>query len=93
MKGSNEEARLVNLYFSQVKVELFKLYNQMQLNDECITADAIKLRFTGGKEARKVLLEVIDYRRRLQAAHFGQELFHQVKRDMAVGSSKARVGL
>jgi hypothetical protein len=61
LKGSTEEARLVNNYLSQVKAELFKLYNQMQLNEEYITADAIKLRFTGGQQERKTLLEVLGY--------------------------------
>jgi site-specific recombinase XerD len=61
MTGSDESAKLVNNYIAQVKAELFKIYNQMQILEEHITAENIRLRFTGVKEEIKSLLQVVDY--------------------------------
>jgi hypothetical protein len=52
-KGNSEEARTINNYISQVKAELFKIFNQMQVLEEDITAETLKLKFTGVKEERK----------------------------------------
>jgi len=61
MKGNSEEAKTVNNYINQVKSELFKLYTQMQMLDEFITAETLKLKFTGSKEEKKTILQVFDY--------------------------------
>jgi hypothetical protein len=59
--GKSEEAKRINGYITQVKSELEKIYTQMEILDEHITAEAIKLRFTGEKEEVKTLLQVVDY--------------------------------
>lgn len=61
VKGNNEDARTINNYIAQVKSELFKHYTQMQMFDEFITAESLKLRFTGEKEVKKSLLQVFDF--------------------------------
>lgn len=61
VKGNNEEARTINNYITQVKSELFKLYTQLMVVDEFVTAEKIKLHFTGSKEERKTLLKVFEY--------------------------------
>jgi site-specific recombinase XerD len=61
MKGNNEESKTINNYISQVKSELFKIYTQMQMFDEIITAESLKLKFTGEKEEKKSLLQVFDF--------------------------------
>lgn len=61
MKGNSEEAKTLNNYINQVKAELFKHYTQMQMLDEFITAESLKLRFIGGKEQKKTILQVFDY--------------------------------
>lgn len=61
VKGNNEEARTINNYITQVKSELFKIYTHLMMVDEFITAEKIKLHFTGKKEERKTLLKVFEY--------------------------------
>lgn len=61
MKGNSEEAKTINTYISQVKSEIFKLYTQMQMFDEFITAEALKRKFSGEKEEKKSLLQVFDF--------------------------------
>ncbi len=61
VKGNNEDARTINNYITQVKSELFKLYTQLMVVDEFVTAEKIKLHFTGSKEERKTLLKVFEY--------------------------------
>jgi integrase len=60
-KGNNEEARTINAYVNQVKLDLFKLFTQMQMLEKFITAETIKLQYTGGGEERKTILQVFDY--------------------------------
>jgi site-specific recombinase XerD len=55
------EAKATNNYITQIKSELLKIYNQMQMFDEFITAEAIKSRFTGEKEEKRTILHVFDY--------------------------------
>jgi hypothetical protein len=54
----------VNNYIAQVKAELLKIYNQMQVLEENITAETIKARFTGKTEEKKTLLQIVDYHNR-----------------------------
>ncbi len=61
LEGPKEETSTTNNYVTQVKAELLKLYTQMQTLDENITAESLKLRFTGVTEEVKTLLQVIDY--------------------------------
>ena len=60
MDGGSE-AKAINHYIDQVKSELFKIYTQMQMFEEFITAESIKLRFTGEKEEKRTILQVFDY--------------------------------
>src|ERR1035437_3954110 len=56
-----KDAQTINGYIDQVKSKLFKLYTQMQMLDEVITAESLKLKFTGKKEEMKSLLQVFDF--------------------------------
>lgn len=58
---SGSEAKTVNAFIDQVKAKLFRIYTKMQTLEEFITAEAIKLEFTGSKEERKTLLKVFEY--------------------------------
>jgi Site-specific recombinase XerD len=60
-EDTSEEARATNKYITHVKAELLKLYDQMQILDENITAESLKLRFTGVSEEKKTLLQIVDY--------------------------------
>ena len=57
----NEDAKATNNYITQIKSELLKIYNQMQMFDEFITAEAVKVRFTGEKAEKRTILQVFDY--------------------------------
>lgn len=61
LDGKGEEVRATNNYITQIKSEILKIYNQMQMFDEFITAEAIKVRFTGEKEEKRTILQVFDY--------------------------------
>lgn len=58
---SGSEAKTVNAFIDQVKAKLFRIYTKMQTLEEFITAEAIKLEYTGVKEERKTLLKVFEY--------------------------------
>ena len=46
-KGNSESARILNSYLLLVRGEIEKHYNQMLANDQLITAETIKSRYTG----------------------------------------------
>jgi hypothetical protein len=55
--GSGESVKFLNNYIAQVKAKLFKIFKKMEILEEHITAEAIKLKFTGEKEEIKTLLQ------------------------------------
>jgi integrase len=61
VKDTDDEAKRTNQYITHVKAQLLKLYEQMQVLDEDITAENIKLKFTGKTEEIKSLLDIVDY--------------------------------
>lgn len=69
--GSGENVKFLNNYIAQVKAELFKIFNKMEILEEHITAEAIKLRFTGEKEEVKTLLQVVQYHNNQMAQRLG----------------------
>ena len=70
------EAITINNYINQVKSELFKIYTQMQMFDEFITAEAIKLRYTGVKEEKRTILQVFDYHNEQMKKMVGIDVVH-----------------
>lgn len=61
MPGQLLNAKTVNNYINQVKAELFKLYTQLQMLSDNVTAEILKNNFTGNIEKKKTLLDVLDY--------------------------------
>jgi integrase len=61
LEGTNEETRGINNYIIQVKAELSKMYERMQILEEHITAESLKLKFLGVTVEKKTLLQVVDY--------------------------------
>jgi Site-specific recombinase XerD len=74
MKGTGGEAKVINNYITQVKAEVFKVYTQMQMLDEFITAEAVRLKFTGKKEEKKTLLQVFDFHNAEMAKSIGVKI-------------------
>lgn len=64
MKGTSGDTKVINNYITQVKAEVFKIYTQMQMMDEFITAETLRLKFTGEKEEKKTLMQVFDFHNR-----------------------------
>lgn len=60
-KGNTSEAKSINNHITHVKAELLKIYNQMQVLDENINAELLKLKYTGQKEEKKTILQIVDY--------------------------------
>jgi len=71
MKVTGGEAKVINNYITQVKAEIFKIYTQMQMFDEFITAESVRLKFTGEKEEKKTLLQVFDFHNAEMAKSIG----------------------
>ncbi len=71
MNGTSGEAKVINNYITQVKAEVFKIYTQMQMLDEFITAEAVRLKYTGKKEEKKTLLQVFDFHNAEMAKSIG----------------------
>jgi hypothetical protein len=59
LKGSGSEARALNNFLAEVKAELYSIYHQMLSQEEFISAEAIKRRFTGQEKPRKTVLQAI----------------------------------
>lgn len=59
MRGNTMEAKSLNHYLQQVKAELYQVYNQMFARNEFITAETIKLRYTGKESPLKTILQTI----------------------------------
>lgn len=55
------ESKDLNHYLNQVRAKLFEAFRKMQLNEELITAKAIKNAFLGHKESEHTLLSIIQY--------------------------------
>ena len=60
-KGSNPESRLLNTYLNQVQGKLTDCYRELQLNEEIVTANAVKQLFFGDNLDQHSLKELIDY--------------------------------
>lgn len=59
--SSDLESKDLNHYLNQVRAKLFEAFRMMQLNEELITAKAIKNTFLGHKEGEHTLLTIIQY--------------------------------
>ena len=63
MKGSGEDVRIINKYVNEVSNELFKIYMEFNRNGKTLSADDIKIKFTGQMNVDvpgRSLLEVFD---------------------------------
>lgn len=60
MKGSGNEVRTVNNHIHQVSEEIFRIYSELLKNSDYISAEEIKIKFTGGPVERRTLLSVFD---------------------------------
>jgi site-specific recombinase XerD len=63
MKGSGEDVRITNKYINEVSNELFEIYMDFNRNGKTVSADDIKIKFTGQVDVDvpgRSLLEVFD---------------------------------
>lgn len=59
MRGNSIEAKQINHFIQKVKADLYQIYHQMSLQNEFISAESIKLRFTGEELPHKTILQTI----------------------------------
>ena len=60
LKGNTEDVRSTNNLINQATNDLSQIYRDMQHNGEFLTAEEIKLRYTGNPVNKRMLLEVFD---------------------------------
>ncbi|SNR43850.1 Site-specific recombinase XerD [Lutibacter agarilyticus] len=61
VKGTNQEARIINAYIDQTQTALFQAYQDLKAERKVITSQAIKSRFLGLDEQHYSLQDIIDY--------------------------------
>lgn len=60
-RGSREEIKSLNHYLEEVKARLMECYQEMQIQKQLITADAIKRQFLGSDEKEHTLSKLVEY--------------------------------
>jgi hypothetical protein len=60
MKGSGTDVRAINGHIHAVSNEIFRIYTESQKNNDFLSAEEIKIKYTGTPDERKTLLEVFD---------------------------------
>ncbi|MEA1787010.1 site-specific integrase [Arenibacter sp. GZD96] len=61
MRGTNQQARLINSYLDEVYSSLFSCYQSLKLTHKVITAQSIKRKYLGNAEDAKTLSDIINY--------------------------------
>ncbi len=61
MRGTNQQARLINSYLDEVYSSLFSCYQSLKLTHKVITAQTIKRKYLGNAEDAKTLNDIINY--------------------------------
>ena len=72
VKGSRENARVVNLHLDHIRTRLNAIYNELNQNDALITASAIKERYSGNITNQRSLVEAFDYHNEQMKAQIGK---------------------
>lgn len=60
-KGKNPEISKLNSYLEQIRSQLTNYYQELIINKQALTADAIKNKFLGVEESQQTLIELIKY--------------------------------
>ena len=61
VKGTSQEARIINGYIEQSQAALFQAYQDLKAERKIITSQAIKSRFSGTDQQHYSLQNIIDY--------------------------------
>ncbi|MFD2826104.1 hypothetical protein ACFSYG_06440 [Leeuwenhoekiella polynyae] len=61
IKGTREQARLVNKYLEQIRCKVYQAYEDMLSENKFITAQAIRSKFLGEDRLFKTLTELFEY--------------------------------
>ena len=60
VRGNNRVSSDLNLFLETERLKVFRIYRQMELEEETITAGIIKSRFTGENSFKKTLLSLFE---------------------------------
>ncbi|GAA3654840.1 site-specific integrase [Flavivirga jejuensis] len=60
-RGTNQNARTLNLYLEEVNSSIFKSYQDLKLEHKLITSQAIKSRYLGEDEQNHTVLDIVNY--------------------------------
>jgi len=61
VKGTSQEARIINGYIDQTQTALFQAYQDLKAERKIVTSQAIKSRFLGADQQHYSLQNIIDY--------------------------------
>jgi site-specific recombinase XerD len=80
MKGTKEDARIINTVLDSKRVKILKVYNQLETAGKPITAEIIRNYLTGKAQNRHSLVKVFNL--------FNSQLEQRVGQDIAAGTHK-----
>ena len=60
-KGNRQNSRMLNIYLEQVRTRLYECQQQLELERQLVTAEAIKNRYLGQDDRGKTLKELVEY--------------------------------
>tara|TARA_R110002111_G_scaffold124392_2_gene188511 strand:- start:7938 stop:9197 length:1260 start_codon:yes stop_codon:yes gene_type:complete len=60
-RGTNQKARILNIYLEEVNSSIFKSYQDLKLEHKVITSQAIKARYLGEDEQNHSVIDIIKY--------------------------------
>lgn len=61
LKGTNQQARILNNYLDEVQSELFLCYQSLRGSKKFVTAQCIKKKYCGNSDDAKTLSDIINY--------------------------------
>lgn len=61
LKGTNQQARILNNYLDEVQSELFLCYQSLRGSKKIVTAQSIKKKYFGNSDDAKTLSDIINY--------------------------------
>jgi site-specific recombinase XerD len=73
MAGTKEDARAMNVYLDTLQTKMYEFHREILLSGLPLTAEAIKIKFTGQSERPRMLMEIFEHHNRQFAELVGKE--------------------
>jgi site-specific recombinase XerD len=73
MAGTKEDARAMNIYLDTLQTKIYELHREVLVSGMTLTAEAIKIKFTGQGERPRMLIEIFEHHNQQFAELVGKE--------------------